>query len=108
VTRVGGPAGAILIPTDQSLDPPGRRAHIPARQTVGRPLLTGHSVGRGKSGLHGKTVPANGRRGRPQGQCHRKQTACARSTPRKQAGPAGKGETVRQERTAPLATGAAG
>lgn len=34
--------------------------------------------GRGKSGLHGKTVPANGRRGRPQGKCHRKQTARAR------------------------------
>jgi len=55
-------------------------------------------------------VPANCRRGRPQGQCHRKQTARAptiglrRSTGR----PAGKGETVRQKRTAPLATGAAG
>ena len=31
--------------------------------------------GRGKSGLHGSTVPGNTRRGRPQGQCHRKQTA---------------------------------
>jgi len=60
--------------------------------------------GGGKSGLHGKTVPANGRRGRPQGKCHRKQTARARSARH----PAGKGETVRQERTAPLATGAAG
>src|SRR5262245_23315155 len=30
---------------------------------------------RGKSGLHGSTVPDNRRRGRPQGQCNRKQTA---------------------------------
>ena len=30
--------------------------------------------GRGKSGLHGTTVPVNGRRGRPQGKCHRKQS----------------------------------
>ncbi len=29
----------------------------------------------GKSGLHGGTVPGNARRGRPQGQCHRKYTA---------------------------------
>lgn len=29
----------------------------------------------GKSGLHGNTVPDNVRRGRPQGKCHRKQTA---------------------------------
>ena len=34
-------------------------------------------VGRGKSGLHGKTVPGNTRRGRPQGKCHRKETARA-------------------------------
>ena len=60
--------------------------------------------GRGKSGLHGNTVPDNVRRGRPQGKCHRKHTARA-SVARQ---PAGKGETVRQERTAPLATGAAG
>ena len=37
----------------------------------------GVRAGGGKSGLHGNTVPANGRRGRPQGQCHRKQTAVA-------------------------------
>ena len=30
---------------------------------------------RGKSGLHGNTAPDNVRRGRPQGKCHRKQTA---------------------------------
>ena len=33
----------------------------------------------GKSGLHGQTVPDNVRRGQPQGQCHREQTAAARS-----------------------------
>ena len=33
----------------------------------------------GKSGLYGNTVPDNVRRGRPQGKCHRKQTA---DTPR--------------------------
>ena len=31
--------------------------------------------GGGKSGLHGNTVPGNARRGRPQGKCHREQTA---------------------------------
>ena len=48
----------------------------PAGQSAGRPLRQ-VSKGRrgGKSGLHGNTVPANGRRGRPQGKCHRKQTA---------------------------------
>jgi hypothetical protein len=37
------------------------------------------AIGRdgGKSGLQGSTVAANGRRGRPQGKCHRKQTAGA-------------------------------
>jgi hypothetical protein len=40
----------------------------------------------GKSGLHGDTAPDNIRRGRPQGKCHRKQTASA---------PRGKGERVR-------------
>jgi hypothetical protein len=42
-----------------------------ARQSAGRSLLRG----RGKSGLRGNTVPDNVRRGRPQGQCHREQTA---------------------------------
>ncbi len=31
--------------------------------------------GGGKSGLHGNTVPGNARRGRPQGKCHREQSA---------------------------------
>ena len=74
-----------------------------ARRLDGRCRST---CGRGKSGLHGNTVPVNGRRGRPQGQCHRKQTARPRL--QDQGSSAGKGETVRQERTAPLATGAAG
>ena len=38
--------------------------------------------GRGKSGLHGETVPGNARRGRPQGQCHREQTATPSETKR--------------------------
>jgi len=44
--------------------------------------------GGGKSGLQGSTVAANGRRGRPQGKCHRKQTA-------ERGNPPGKGEKVR-------------
>ena len=35
---------------------------------------------RGKSGLHGGTVPGNARRGRPQGKCHRERTALLRSS----------------------------
>ena len=61
-------------------------------------------AGRGKSGLHGGTVPGNPRRGRPQGKCHRKYTA----SPSPACRMGGKGETVRQERTAPPATAAAG
>jgi len=56
---------------------------------VERPFLM-ESVGRaaaarlrrGKSGLHGDTVPANGRRGRPQGKCHREETASAHAAAR--------------------------
>ena len=40
----------------------------------------------GKSGLHGNTVPGNARRGRPQGKCHRKQTAPPAASARKVAG----------------------
>ena len=46
-------------------------------QRVGRPRPA--QAGRGKSGLHGTTVPVNGRRGRPQGKCHRKQSTALRS-----------------------------
>ena len=42
----------------------------PASRPDGRRLTRG-----GKSGLHGDTAPDNVRRGRPQGQRHRKQTA---------------------------------
>jgi uncharacterized protein YjiS (DUF1127 family) len=42
----------------------------PASRPDGRRLTGG-----GKSGLHGDTAPDNVRRGRPQGQRHRKQTA---------------------------------
>ena len=62
------------------------------RVTAGEPQLRLRSV-RGKSGLHGKTVPVNGRRGQPQGQRHRNDTAyrpkaaarlkwCGKSAPR--------------------------
>jgi hypothetical protein len=62
-------------------------------QSAGRPLSQ-WSKGRegGKSGLHRQTVPDNLRRGRPQRQCHREQTAsssdaarvkrCGKSAPR--------------------------
>ena len=43
----------------------GGRTAAPAAQAAGG----------GKSGLHGNTVPGNARRGRPQGKCHREQTA---------------------------------
>ena len=96
----------------------------------GRCRIAGHlwpiaHAGGGKSGLHGDTVAANGRRGRPQGKCHRKQTArrgfgprrvrvkgCGKSAPRRrrrrwqgkphreqdQIGVAGRAETRRQVR----------
>ena len=79
------------------LDPLAWRAHIArARQPDDR-CWRGNPVGGGKSGLHANTVPANRRRGRPQGQCHRKQTAHARTlgffprgTPRARAKRCGK------------------
>ncbi len=79
----------------------------PPRQVAGRPLASPRGGAGGKSGLHGNTMPVNGRRGsnrkgRPSGKVpqRRDRRAAAR--------PPGKGETVRQERTAPPATGAAG
>jgi len=49
----------------------------------GRTAALRPRAGRGKSGLHGGTVPGNARRGRPQGKCHRKYTAePTRGTPR--------------------------
>ncbi len=51
------------------------RRWLPRRrlQAAGWPLPP--RGGGGKSGLHGNTVPGNARRGRPQGKCHREQTA---------------------------------
>lgn len=51
-------------------------------QLAGRPLPGDEAYwpdasGGGKSGLQGSTVAANGRRGRPQGKCHRDETALA-------------------------------
>ena len=61
------------------LDGGARRTPSLARQSAGRPLRQSPKGGRGgKSGLHGQTVPDNVRRGQPQGQCHREQTAAAR------------------------------
>jgi NAD(P)-dependent dehydrogenase (short-subunit alcohol dehydrogenase family) len=48
------------------VDPVGRTA---ARRKCRK------AAGGGKSGLHGDAVPDNVRRRRPQGKCHRKQTA---------------------------------
>ena len=71
-----------------------RAGNLPASLTSSRPKrISPRPDGRttaggagcvagGKSGLHGNAVPANGRRGRPQGKCHRKQTARAGSPPR--------------------------
>jgi len=70
-------------------------SHDPARaaasQAAGRRLravspegraaaASAFSGGRGKSGLHGTTVAGNARRGRPQGKCHREQTAIRPAT----------------------------
>jgi hypothetical protein len=61
--------------------------------SAGRAAASDLAVRGGKSGLHGNTVPDNVRRGQPQGQRHRKQTApgcvpgvrvkgCGKSAPR--------------------------
>ena len=76
------------ISSCRALSPLTRNVHGPLFHTVswpdGRCRVCGRlwpikQPGGGKSGLHGDTVAANGRRGRPQGKCHRKQTACAGS-----------------------------
>jgi len=67
---------------------PGALPEAALEQLITKANCAGRAtVRRGKSGLHGDTVPDNVRRGRPQGKCHRKQTAC----PVRRAG---KGETV--------------
>jgi hypothetical protein len=69
------PSYALCPPLDGS----PRAPHCSRRQSAGRPLRQGPKGRRGgKSGLHGHAVPDNVRRGQPQGQCHRKQTAAAR------------------------------
>jgi hypothetical protein len=60
----------------------GREAplfRVPAGRTAaaGEEALRPDAPGGGKSGLQGSTVAANGRRGRPQGKCHRDETARA-------------------------------
>ena len=52
---------------------------VPAGRTAAAARAGFAAIGRGggKSGLQGSTVAANGRRGRPQGKCHREQTARA-------------------------------
>ena len=65
-----------------------RRLTFPATGATS-PLPAGRTAASlkrgGKSGLHGRTVPGNARRGQPQGKCHRDRTAGLR---------AGKGEKV--------------
>ncbi len=79
-----------------TLQAPGPYSAMSAGRTAAAGLLgvcgPSSKPGGGKSGLHGDTVAANGRRGRPQGKCHRKQTAfgspevrvkgCGKSAPR--------------------------
>src|SRR3546814_16905542 len=54
-----------------------RLSYIRTGQRVGRSPARRKRRSGGNSGLHGNTVPGNPRRGRPQGKCHRKQTAVA-------------------------------
>ena len=74
---------AIGVP---GLDPEQATSFISLHQPAGRPLpefvvatralkARKQTSGGGKSGLHDEAVAANGRRGRPQGQCHRDDTA---------------------------------
>lgn len=81
------------------VNPPRAAATNPSAEAGGGPIqtppdgrMTAARMRRGKSGLHGDTVPGNARRGRPQGKCHREQTArpagrarvkgCGKSAPR--------------------------
>ena len=67
-------------PNPPSLTAGRQRPPCLLRSVGGRPLRQRPKGRRGgKSGLHGHTVPDNVRRGQPQGQCHREQTAAARS-----------------------------
>ena len=93
-------AGAAYLPL-----PAGRTAAAGSCGEAGSKGIASKASGGGKSGLHDDTVAANGRRGRPQGKCHRKQTA--RQARFRAENPSGKGETVGQEPTARPATEAA-
>jgi hypothetical protein len=65
----------LLLPhPNQPLTKAVRRPTLPPAPD-GWTAASGGDPGGGKSGLHGSTVPDNVRRGRPQGKCHRKQTA---------------------------------
>ncbi len=77
----GGRAPPPVFPNAMRLlAKPVAAAHLsPARRPGGR--CRRFAGDGGKSGLHGNTVPANSRRGRPQGQCHREQTARAPQDP---------------------------
>ena len=69
-STIGNRSNARNVPSP--VDPPGRCPY-PMRSPVGRTAaVLAHG---GKSGLHGDTAPDNVRRGQPQGQRHRKQTA---------------------------------
>ena len=57
---------------------PGTPHSYPVSRPDGRSAPMPKGGRGGKSGLHGQTVPDNVRRGQPQGQCHREQTASAR------------------------------
>jgi hypothetical protein len=97
-TRVGHARDCTTMSTAPALDARARGGLIQiASWPDGRCRIAGvcgpsSKPGGGKSGLHGDTVTANGRRGRPQGKCHRKQTAsgspevrvkgCGKSAPR--------------------------
>jgi hypothetical protein len=81
-------------------------AHVPPRQTAGRPLQAGlprrAEESPGSTGIRCRPTAGGG---------DPRESATENKPPTHPGlvpGPAGKGETVRQERTAPLATGAAG
>ena len=70
------PGGGVTLVFSRCLTPDAAKPLITlVSRPDGRSAMFAYQGRRGKSGLHGSTVPDNLRRGRPQGQCHRKQTA---------------------------------